>query len=39
MLHFPADKIYLFDATNSAIPVKIMNEEFRENTPNQNHFP
>jgi ABC-type sugar transport system ATPase subunit len=36
MLHFPADKIYLFDAATSAIPVTILNEEFPENTPNQN---
>jgi multiple sugar transport system ATP-binding protein len=38
MLHFPPDKIYLFDATTSAIPVKISNEEFPENTPNQNQY-
>jgi multiple sugar transport system ATP-binding protein len=38
MLHFPADKIYLFDATTSAIPVKILNEEFPENTPKQNQY-
>ncbi len=25
MLHFPADKIYLFDATGAAIPVKVVN--------------
>ena len=25
MLHFPADKIYLFDATGAAIPVRVLN--------------
>jgi multiple sugar transport system ATP-binding protein len=25
MLHFPADKIYLFDATGAAVPVKVVN--------------
>ena len=25
VLHFPADKIYLFDATGSAIPAKLLN--------------
>jgi ABC-type sugar transport system ATPase subunit len=26
-LHFPVDRIYLFDATGAAIPVKLLNEE------------
>jgi multiple sugar transport system ATP-binding protein len=26
-LHFPADRIYLFDAAGAAIPVKLLNEE------------
>jgi ABC-type sugar transport system ATPase subunit len=29
-LHFPADKIYLFDATGAAIPVESLNKEPRE---------
>ena len=39
MLHFPADKIYLFDATDSAIPVRILNEEFSRKYPQPKPLP
>jgi multiple sugar transport system ATP-binding protein len=35
-LHFPADKIYLFDATGAAIPVKISELKVWQNHPPKN---